>query len=140
DLGALPSHGETGIPTVAELSAGLTKLHEASAVPPAPPAGTSILDSMMASAKSVMSIRKIGADATGDEPSAVLARAEAALKQGDLEAAIKEVETLPAPSRDAFVHWLDDVRARASANDSLSKLESTVLASLGGGPGPEAKP
>jgi hypothetical protein len=93
---------------------------------------------MMASAKSAISIRRIGADVAGDEPSAVVARAEAALNQGDLAAAIKEVETLPAPSRDAFAGWLDEARARASANDTLSKLESTVLASLGGNP--EAKP
>jgi hypothetical protein len=95
---------------------------------------------MMASAKSAISIRRIGADATGDEPGAVLARAEAALKQGDLAAAIKEVESLPAPAREAYAGWLDDTRARASANDSLSKLESMVLASIGGGAGPEAKP
>jgi hypothetical protein len=140
DLGALPSHAETGIPTVAALADTLTKLAGTSAAPPPTPAGTSILDSMMASAKSAISIRRIGADATGYEPAAVLARAEAALKQGALEAAIKEVETLPAPSRDPFAGWLDDARARASANDSLSKLESTVLASLGGGSAPEAKP
>jgi hypothetical protein len=95
---------------------------------------------MVASAKSAVSIRRIGADTTGDEPAAVLARAEAALSQGDLAASIKEVESLPAPARDAFAGWLDDAKARASANDSLSKLESTVLASLGGGGGPEAKP
>jgi hypothetical protein len=140
DLGALPSHAETGIPTVPELSASLTKLAQASAAQPPAPAETSILDSMMASAKSAISIRRIGADTTGDEPAAVLARAEAALQQGDLAAAIKEIETLPAPSRDAFAGWLDDARARASANDTLSKLESTVLASLGGGSSPEAKP
>jgi hypothetical protein len=140
DLGALPSHADTGIPTLADLSANLTKLAEASAAPPAAPAETSILDSMVASAKSAISIRRIGADLTGDEPGAVLARAEAALKQGDLAPAIKEVEALPAPARDAFAGWLDEARARASANDTLSKLESTVLASLGGGTAPEAKP
>ncbi|MGH6825488.1 COG4223 family protein [Methyloceanibacter sp.] len=139
DLGALPSHADTGIPTIAELTGNLTKVAEASAAPPAA-AQNSILDSMMASAKSAVSIRRIGAEMTGNEPEAVLARAEAALKQGDLAAATKEVESLPAPSRDAFAGWLDDARARASANDSLSKLEGTVLASLGGGAGPEAKP
>ena len=140
DLGALASHAETGIPTVAALADTLTKLAEASAAPTPAPAQTSILDSMMASAKSAISIRRIGADATGDEPAAVLARAEAALNQGDLEAAIKEVESLPAQARDPFAGWLDDARARASANDTLSKLESTVLVSLGGGAAPEAKP
>src|SRR5262245_321585 len=140
DLGALPGHAESGIPTVAELASNLTKLAEKSAVPPPAPTGTSILDSMMASAKSAISIRRIGADATGDEPPAVLARAGAALNQGDLEAAIKGVESLPAPTRDAFAGWLTDAEARATANDTLSKLETTVLASLGRGARPEAKP
>jgi hypothetical protein len=133
-------HAKTGIPTVAALADTLTKLAETSAAAPPAPAETSILDSMMASAKSAISIRRIGADATGGKPEAVLARADAALKQGDLATAIKEVESLPAQARDPFAGWLDDARARASANDSLSKLESTVLASLGGGAGPEAKP
>jgi len=140
DLGALPLHADTGIPTTAALAGTLTKLAETSPAPPPAPAETSILDSMVASAKSAISIRRIGADTTGDEPTAVLARAEAALSQGDLAASIKEVESLPAPARDALAGWLDDAKARASANDSLSKLESTVLASLGGGGGPEAKP
>ena len=140
DLGALPLHADTGIPTTAALAGTLTKLAETSPAPPPAPAETSILDSMVASAKSAISIRRIGADTTGDEPTAVLARAEAALSQGDLAASIKEVESLPAPARDALAGWLDDAKARASANDSLSKLESTVLASLGVGSGPEAKP
>jgi hypothetical protein len=140
DLGALPSHAETGIPTVAALASDLTKLAETSAAPAPAPAQTSILDSMMASAKSAISIRRIGADATGDEPAAMLARADAALDQGDLAAAIKEVESLPAQARDPLAGWLADAQARASANDTLSKLESTVLVSLGGGAAPEAKP
>jgi hypothetical protein len=143
DLGALAkvSHAETGIPTIAELARNLDKVAEASAAPPpAAPAGASFLDGMIASAKSAVSIRRIGADTTGTEPSAVLARAEAALVQGDLAAAIKEVEAMPAPSRDAFTAWLDNARARATANDTLTKLENTVLTSLGGGAGSGAKP
>lgn len=136
DLGALPAHAETGIPTVAELASSLQKVAETSAAP----VEASFLDSLIASAKSAVTIRRVGADTTGTVPSAVLARAEAALQQGGLTAAIKEIEAMPAPSRDAFAGWLEDARARGSANDTLTKLESTVLASLGGGAGPEAKP
>jgi hypothetical protein len=132
DLGALPTHAETGIPTVAELAHNLTKIAEASAAPTSAPAEASFLDSMIASAKSAVSIRRIGAETTGSEPSAVLARAEAALEQGNLATAIEEVEAMPAPARDAFAGWLEDARARASANEMLTKLQSTVLASLGG--------
>jgi len=141
DLGALASHAETGIPTIAELARNLDKVAEASAAPPpAAPAAASFLDSVIAGAKSTVSIHRIGADTTGTEPSAVLAKAEAALGQGDLSAAIKEVEAMPAPSRDAFTAWLDDARARATANDTLTELKNTVLASLGGGAGSGAKP
>jgi hypothetical protein len=140
DLGTLPSRADAGIPTVAELARNLQKVAETSATPPPAHADTSFLDSVIASARSAVSIRRIDASATESEPSAAAARAEAALKQSELAAAIKEVETLPAPSRDAFAGWLDDAHARASANDTLTKLESTVLASLGGGAGTEAKP
>jgi Mitochondrial inner membrane protein len=140
DLGVLPAHADTGIPTMATLVASFETIAEASERPAPPPENASLLDSMMASAKSAISIRRVGADATGEEPAAVLARAEAALKQGELAVATKEVESLPAPSRAAFAGWLDDARARLSAGDSLSKLESTVLTALGAGAGTEAKP
>jgi hypothetical protein len=139
DLGGLPAHAEAGIPIVAELASSLQRVVEKSAVPGPAPAEASFLDTMIASAKSAVTIRRVGADNTGTEPSAVLARAEAALQQGDLTAAIKEIEAMR-PSRDAFAGWLEDARARASANDTLIKLQSTVLASLGRGAGPEAKP
>ena len=139
DLGVLPSHAETGIPTVAELARNLAKTVETSAAstPQQAPAETSFLDSMIASAKSAVSIRRVGEDVGSAEPGAVLARAEAALDQGDLAAAIKEVEALPTPARDAYTGWLDDARARVSANATLNTLESAVLASFGA---PEAKP
>jgi hypothetical protein len=132
DLGALPSHAGTGIPTVAELARNLAKTAEASAAP-APlqaPAETSFFDGIIASAKSAVSIRRVGEGTAASEPAAILARAGTALSQGDLAAAIKEVEALPAPARDAFAGWLDDARARASANATLNTLESAVLASL----------
>jgi hypothetical protein len=139
DFGVLPSHADTGIPTVAELARNLAKTVEASAAAPTQqaPAGTSFLDSMIASAKSAVSIRRVGEDTAGSEPNAVLARAETALNQGDLASAIKEVEALPTPARDAYARWLDDARARVSANATLNTLESAVLASFGA---PEAKP
>ena len=139
DFGVLPSHADTGIPTVAELARNLAKTVDASAAAPTQqaPAATSFLDSMIASAKSAVSIRRVGEDTVGSEPNAVLARAETALNQGDLASAIKEVEALPTPARDAYARWLDDARARVSANATLNTLESAVLASFGA---PEAKP
>jgi len=139
DLGVLPSHADTGIPTAAELARNLAKVAETSAAPTPQqaPAETSFLDSMIASARSAVSIRRVGDATAGAEPSAVVARAEAALGQGDVAAAINEVASLPTPARDAYTGWLDDARARVSANATLNTLESAVLASFGA---PEAKP
>jgi len=113
-------------------------LAEASTAAAAAPAEASFLDSMIASAKSAVSIRRIGADTTGNKSSAVLARAGAALEQGDLITAIKEIEAMPV--RDGFAGWLDEAHARASAHDTLTKLQSTVLTSLGGSHSDDAKP
>jgi hypothetical protein len=134
DLGVLPAHADTGLPTIPELARSLQKLAEASLAPPTP-AHESFLDSVIASAKSAVQIRRIDAASSGDEPGDLLATAEAQLKQGDLAAAVKAVEALPSPSREAFASWLDDAGARISADETLSKLESAVLASMGGATG-----
>jgi hypothetical protein len=139
DLGALPARAETGIPTVAELARAFQKVAEASVATPATPTDESFFDSVIASAKSAVKIRRIDAEETGDTAGAVLARAATHLKQGDVAAAVKEVDALPAPARDAFAGWLEDAHARISADATLSTLQSAVLASMGGAPG-EAKP
>ena len=139
DLGVLPSHAETGIPTVAELAHATLPRPPRRAPRPAPqqaPAATSFLDSMIASAKSAVSIRRVGEDASGAEPSAVLARAETALNQGrpcrrhqgGRSAANASARRLRRLARRC---------ARHSANATLNTLESAVLASFGA---PEAKP
>jgi hypothetical protein len=51
----------------------------------------------------------------GDSADAVLSRAEAALKTGDLDAVLAEIETLPEAAKPAFADWrtLAETRARA---------------------------
>jgi len=139
DLDVLPARAETGIPTIPELARAYQKVVEASLAAPATSTDESFLDSVIASAKSAVKIRRIDVGETGDTPGAVLARAEAHLNQGDLAAAVKEVEALPAPSHDAFASWLEDAHARVSADATLSTLQSVLLTSTGGAPG-EAKP
>jgi hypothetical protein len=139
DLGVLPARAKTGIPTIPELARAYQKVAEASLAAPASSTDESFLDSVIASAKSAVKIRRIDVGETGDTPGAVLTRAEAHLKQGDLPAAMKEVEALPAPSHDAFASWLEDARARVSADATLSTLQGALLTSMGGAPG-EAKP
>jgi len=133
-LGALPASAEKGIPTVPELARSFDTAKEAAlATAAAPPnSGGSLLDSLMASAESLVKIRRVDAAATGDTPSALLARAEAALDKGDLATAVKEVGTLQGAPRDSFSSWLDQARARLGADETLKRLESLLLVSVGG--------
>jgi hypothetical protein len=140
-LDDLATHASKGIPTLSELTQGFTDIAEAAAPPPQ--AGGSFVDSVIASAKSAITIRRIDADATGNEPDAVMARAENDLKQGELDDAVAEIDGLPPAVRDAFAGWLEKAHARLAADETLAKLEGAVLLSLGGtkdGSGEASKP
>jgi hypothetical protein len=127
----LATHATAGIPTLPELTQDFIALAEKAAPPPA--AGGSFVDSVIASAKSAITIRRIDATATGNAPDAVMARAEDDLKQGELDDAVAEVDSLPPDIRDAFAGWLEKARARLDADEALAKLQGAVLVSLGGG-------
>jgi hypothetical protein len=131
DLGTLANYDEKGIPTVAELRRSFNAAKDAALATPAPLSGGSILDHLMTSAQSLVKIKRVDASATGDEPSAVLARAEAAIDQDDLAGAVKEVGTLSGVPRTAFSTWLDQADARLAANGTLDRLESALLVSIG---------
>ena len=51
----------------------------------------------------------------GDSADAVLSRAEAALKTGDLDAVLAEIETLPEAAKPAFADWQTLAESRAQA-------------------------
>ena len=133
DLGVLPAYAETGIPTVPELARSFATARDtALASAAAPAAGGSLVDNLMASAQSLVTIRRIDEAPSGDGPAATLARAKAALDQGELAAAVKDVETLDGATREAFSAWLGEARARLGADQTLTRLEGVLLVSLGG--------
>jgi hypothetical protein len=129
NFGALPAFAEQGIPTLAELTTSFKAASDAAieAVPTAAtPQDDSFFGSVLQSAKSMVKVRRIDGGATGNDPDAVLARAGAKLKQGDLVAAIQDAEGLQGPPRQALASWIDAARARASAEDTLSRLETDL--------------
>jgi hypothetical protein len=131
-LGVLPAYAEKGIPTLPELSRSLATAEDSALAATAPAPSGSFLDNLMASAESLVKIKRIDEPATGEGPGAALARAKAALDKGDLALAVKEVETLDGAPRDAFSAWLGQARARLSADETLTRLEGLLLVSLSG--------
>ena len=132
DLGVLPAYAEKGIPTVPELARSFTIAKDGTLVATAPQPGGSIVDTLMASAQSLIKIKRVDEPLTGEGPGAALARAKAALDKGDLAASVKEVETLDGKPREAFSAWLGQAHARLSGDETLIQLESALLLAMGG--------
>jgi hypothetical protein len=132
DLGILPAYAEKGIPTVPELARSFTASSDKALAAAAQPAGNSFLDRMMASAQSLVTVRRIDETPAGEGAEPALARAKAALDKGELAVAVKEVETLDGPAREAFSAWLGAARARLAAGEIMTRLEGALLISMGG--------
>ncbi len=58
----------------------------------------------------------------GDDPDAVLSRAEAKLGEGDLSAVLGEIETLPAAGQGGMADWVAAVQQRLDATEAVSAL------------------
>jgi hypothetical protein len=131
DLGVLAAHAKTGIPTMTTLAQSFDAAKDI-ALTQAPPASDgSFLGDLQARAQSLVTIRRLGEAATGDEPAAVLARAKENLGKGKLAESVKGVEMLEGAPRAAFAAWLDQARTRLDAEDELKRLEGRLLVSVG---------
>jgi hypothetical protein len=58
----------------------------------------------------------------GDDPDAILSRAESALAKGDVAAALAEVATLPDPAKAAMANWTAQADLRQQAVQALTAL------------------
>ncbi len=61
----------------------------------------------------------------GTSPDAVLSRAEAALKRGDLAAALDEIGALPPEAQSTMAEWVGRVQARIGATEGMTALSAS---------------
>ncbi len=81
--------------------------------------------------KGLVSLRRVGADVQGDTVEAKLARAEAALKAGDLVKAVDLVKSLPAQTSRATADWLGRAEAHLAAQRTVDQLAAYAVSLLG---------
>lgn len=62
----------------------------------------------------------------GNDPDAILSRAEGQLAKGDIAASLAELGTLPAPAKDILAPWVADATARQKAIAALSLLSAAA--------------
>lgn len=119
---ALAAHAATGVATHADLErsfpaaarAGLAAALQATTEDSAAARAWSFL-------RAQVGARSLEPQA-GDDPDAVLSRAEAALAAGDLARALDELAALPEAGRAAMSGWIDRAQARQAATAALDAL------------------
>jgi hypothetical protein len=116
---------EAGVPTMAQLQDSFPDAARAGL-------GAARADVPQAEAQSItgflrrqLNVRSI-TPREGDDPDAILSRAEAAVRAGDLKTALSEMEGLPEPARTAMSDWIDAASARTAAQDAAGQLADSL--------------
>ena len=119
----LARHAQTGLPTRAMLAASFPE--SARAALPAALAENAAEGGIAARIWAFLRI-ETGARALspheGDDPDAILSRAEALVKAGDLAAALDELAALPPAGRDALASWMTQAQDRLAAEAAFATL------------------
>lgn len=90
---------------------------------------------------SLISIRRVDGAAAGDAVPAMVTRAESAVKAGQLDRALAELQGLQGRSLETAKPWIDQAQARVAADKALAELSAQTLANLAGPPAaPAAAP
>jgi len=142
DLAPLERFEDKGVPTLAELRQDFKTVAFKMIDAETEPAEGSIVDRLLAGARSVVRMRKIshGPDDTSVE--AVVGRMEIALNEDRLGEVLDEAKSLPPPSADAAKNFLAKVKARNAVDKALAAVEMQLKASLSrdeSSPGTDAK-
>ncbi len=115
-----------GLPTLGALQTAFPAAARAAlvAAPVAPEA--SATDRLMGFLRSQTGARSL-APREGMDTDAILSRAEARLRAGELQATVDEISTLPAEPAAEMAAWLADAQARLSALSALDALGAQLL-------------
>ncbi|QQS10793.1 MAG: uroporphyrinogen-III synthase [Rhodospirillales bacterium] len=85
-------------------------------------ADDSLGERLLGKLRQLVTIRRVGDDAKGATPEAIVARAEAALAAGDVAKAVAEIRALKGPPADPARAWLARAEARLAAQGSVDRL------------------
>lgn len=131
DLSVLERYKDRGVSTIAELERELRPLTFRIIEADQQPADAHWTDRLLASAKSVVRVRKTEqtADETGVE--ATVSRMERALKGNRLGDVLAEAAKLSAQAKAPARAWLEKVEARAAVDKAIATVEQELKASLG---------
>lgn len=137
ELARLTRLAETGAPSRTALAASFSP-YAAKAVSRArkPPADGNLSQHLAYAAARIVTVRRVD-DTVGASPDAIVARAELALQDGQVVAALKILDALPPKARQAIAPWRLDAERRAEIDRQVGALRSRAVRALQA-PGPAA--
>ncbi|MDV7340860.1 uroporphyrinogen-III synthase [Terasakiella sp. A23] len=129
---SLKAHAGDGIPSQSALISSFDKTANDIVRAVAVPEGADWMEQTVKNITSLVNIRRAPGNLDGEGALGVVARAEHNVNNGDLAAAIKELNTLEGNPLDAAKGWIDQAQARLDAQAALSKMQAHILSLLGG--------
>jgi hypothetical protein len=134
DLAPLERFALDGVPTSTELQQQFKPVAFKIIDAEEPPAEASIVDRLLAGAKSVVRVRKTSHSPDDKSIEAVVSRMEIALNEDRLADVLQEAKSLPASAQDAAQDFLAKVQARDAVDRALASVETQLKASLAAAP------
>lgn len=135
ELARLTRLAETGAPSRTALAASFPP-YAAKAVSRArkPPGDGNLRQHLAYAAARIVTVRRVD-DTAGTSPDAIVARAELALQDGQVVAALKALDALPPKAREAIAPWRLDAERRAEIDRQIGALRTRAVRALQA-PGP----
>mgnify|MGYP006274782051 CR=1 FL=1 len=123
---ALSAVAEDGVPTLASLQADFAgPARAALEAARRATAGDAPTERGLTFLQTQLGVRSL-APREGDSADAILSRAEAEARAGDLQAAVEELQALPEPALAEIQGWIDRARTRAEATQAADRLAASV--------------
>ncbi len=132
DLTVLDRYKDTGVPSLPDLERAFRPVINGVIDAAAEPAEGSVVDRLIAGARSVVRVRRVSHSDEDQSAEAVVARIEAALKEGRLGEVIEQAKSIPPQASGAADEWLQAVKARYAADQAIASVEGELKASLTG--------
>ncbi len=130
DLDILARHAGTGIPSHHALGASLGDVLTATRNAARVAAASGWVDETLAHIESLVTVRRIDGEGDGTGNEATILRIEAAVAAGNLEEALREIDSLPARSAGIMAQWAGEARARIDADGALDRLHQRAVAGI----------
>lgn len=131
DLDILARHADAGIPTHHALKESLGHVLASASSALKVAAASGWVDETLAHIESLVTVRRIdGEELAGTGSLATIRRIEVAVATGNLEEALREIDSLPLESAGTMAQWAGQARARVEADGALDRLHARAISSV----------